>query len=85
MPADLHSLKELIASLSSEENVAKFATHVRYDRWVHRKMVEALGDHDRHKDFQFRGELILSVPYFVFFAAPKKAFTLIIKTPLVTF
>ena len=59
LPADLDSLKELIASLSSEENVAKFATHVRYDRWVHRKMVEALGlgDHDRNKDFQFRGKL----------------------------
>ena len=70
MPSDLDSLKELIASLSSEENVAKFATHVRYDRWVHRKMVEALGDHDRHKDFQFRGELFskfIFLPYFTLY------------------
>ena len=52
-PSDLDSLKDLISSLNGDENVSKFATHVRYNRWVHRKMVEAVGN---AKDFQFRGE-----------------------------
>ena len=64
-PADLDSLKELISSLNSEENIFKFATHVRYNRYVHKKVVEALGDMDsRTKDFHFRGTFNVFLPFF---------------------
>ena len=55
IPADIDSLKGLISSLKSEENMVKFATHTRYDRWVQRKMVEALGDMNNTKVLHFEG------------------------------